>query len=449
MRTASSPTLISFILLLMINRYCERKCAAAIRTRSHKGKVMAVLYKNKITINLNDICIWLIYIYILATLFTPVDTFKFKKITFAALFILSFFDLYEKKIEKDMLYMVFFGFLFPAILILITIIEGVSFGSAVSRGFAGLYVCFYFIIRNRHKQFEVMLMQMLRIMALSICVSALLDLTHILTIENNPLMQWMHTSENAMIGKGSNFAFYYLLFYKTSPLLFIMLGYATHKKKYFDIVLSAAAIFLSGTRANVFVLAAVLAALFVFTYKNKKYKYHIILAGVVVGLCLLPLVLPKIIEVFREKSDSDAVRNGHLISIFQLFRDNPVAIFFGTGFDSYFYSSGVKANINIIELSYWDLLRQVGLFGLLPFMFFYIYPIFKLWKTDYRHVAITLAAFLIISYTNPFLYSSTGALYMVYAYTKVYRSYCSDHNCNIITEATDGEQNRIDHSADI
>lgn len=410
---------------------------------------MAVLYKNKITINLNDVCIWLIYVYLFATLFTPIDTFKLKKITFAALFILSIFDLYENKIEKDMLYMGFFGFLFPAILILITIIEGVPFGSAVSRGFAGLYVCFYFIIRNRHKQFEVMLVQMLRVMALSICISVLLDITRIMTIENNPLMQWMHISENAMIGKGSNFAFYYLIFYKTSPLLFIMLGYATHKKKYFDIVLSALAIFLSGTRANVFVLAAALAALFLFTYKNKKYKYHIIFMCVIAGLCLLPVVLPNIIEIFQEKSGSDAVRDGHLISIFQVFKNNPAAIFFGTGFDSYFYSSGVNANINIIELSYWDLLRQVGLFGLLPFMFFYLYPIFKLWKTDYRHVAITLAAFLIISYTNPFLYSSTGALYMVYAYSKVYHSYCSDHKCNIQTEVTDGEQNCINHSADI
>ena len=71
----------------------------------------------------------------------------------------------------------------------------------------------------------------------------------------------------------------------------------------------------------------------------------------------------------------------------------------------------------IVEVSYWNLLRQVGLVPFLAFMTMYIYPVVKLIKEN-RHWAYAAAfiGYLAICYNDPLLYSTTGNTVLLFMY---------------------------------
>jgi hypothetical protein len=252
---------------------------------------------------------------------------------------------------------------------------------------------------------------------------AMLDVIGILDIYNNPILMWFYYSNNAMIGKGSHVTFYYLIFFKTSPLLFLSLFYCLKNKKYFSALINCIAIFFSGTRANVFILVACLIFYFIFLQPNKTFRHISII------LCIFALVyilidrsiINYIVDIFERKSSSDLVRNGHLLGIFKYWSTNQLNFLVGSGFSSEFYSYGVGEYVSNIELSYWNLLRQVGLLPFIVIFCIYLYPLVSLSKDKNNYwIIISYVAYLIIAYTNPFLYSSTGVTLLLFLYFKMF-----------------------------
>jgi len=132
-------------------------------------------------------------------------------------------------------------------------------------------------------------------------------------------------------------------------------------------------------------------------------------------------LIEKLLDVFARKSTGDETRYGHLVGVIEFWESHPINFIIGSGFTSKFFSYGVNDYVSNIELSYWNLLRQVGIIAFSGMMVMYIYPIkLLLKKKKHKEMVIAYIIYLIIAYTNPFLYSSTGMLITLYMYYLCY-----------------------------
>lgn len=87
------------------------------------------------------------------------------------------------------------------------------------------------------------------------------------------------------------------------------------------------------------------------------------------------------------------------------------------GARSYYFSYARNELINQSELSYVELLRQIGLIGLVPFMSFLIKPIYRLLTNkNFTWLALSFALYLIKCYFDPFLFTSTGFILIAVVY---------------------------------
>lgn len=367
--------------------------------------------------------VFLTSIFVLNVVFLPNDTFNLKIITLLFLLLINIPICFNPKTHVDKL-IIFFGFFLTSFTIIWSILLTNDL-SNISLGYAGYILLLYPIIKTHKINFRKIFLFILNLMAYFTVIMAVLDLLHIVPMETNQLLMWFNTSSNAMIGKGSHLPIYYMIFFKTSPLLFFALLESLYSGKKFRFVVLFISILLSGTRANILILIAVTIIYLCFFHKNTRLRHAFMLLFVCAVIVLLidGRVLGLIYDMFARKSSSDAVRAGHIQGLLEYWRHNPINFIVGSGFSSQFYSYGVNEMTSSIELSYWNLLRQVGLLFFIPMMNMYLYPVFKLIKfRNQRHLILAYLAYLVISYTNPFLYSSTGlvaVLFMYYTYGRL------------------------------
>lgn len=364
----------------------------------------------------------LIFLFLMSSLILPSDNYHIKKITFVLLMAINVFTFLGIRDTYESRYILFYGVAYTVFIISLSILvrQGSVIG-VIMRGYSGFLLLLYFIIVKYDLNYEKMLLISVGAMALIIFSAVALDVIRVLDLFNNPVIIWLSKTDNAMVSRGANTSFYYLIFLKCSPLIIILLLYSIYKRNLIIAVIALFAVIFSGTRANVFVAMGTLVLYLFFCEKNKPVKYMAILAIFAVLVLYGETLYDSVIRIFQNKASSDAVRSGHMESLLELFRSKPTALLWGTGLDSEIFSIGVGKNVTTLELSYWDILRQVGLVGFIPFAFFLLYPFFGLLDTDYRWLAFAYLGFLIISYTNPFLYGSTGYIIYLYVYLAVFK----------------------------
>jgi hypothetical protein len=182
------------------------------------------------------------------------------------------------------------------------------------------------------------------------------------------------------------------------------------------------ALIISGTRANVLfpVLFVLIFALFHVKNKYKDIKYILFIFIFVT----LMLFLNDLIMIFKETfiskgAISNTIRLGHIQGIKELFVNKPWIILFGSGMGSEFYSYGINSLTSSIEWSYVDLLRQMGIFFFMIFMFFVLAP-FVFIKKIAIYKKYSYLTYLFIAATNPLLFSSTSYLVFIYMYISYY-----------------------------
>ena len=147
---------------------------------------------------------------------------------------------------------------------------------------------------------------------------------------------------------------------------------------------------------------------------NKDFKYKkifkiILIFTIGVYLFVSIDVLEVIKIMFEKKSYGDDVRLLTLISIKNLWENNPISFFLGFGMTSSFYNIAYNSYTVLVELSYWNLLRQLGLFLFVLAMYMFLKPLFSVAKNkNTRVLSFGYISYLIVAYTNPLLYSSTG-----------------------------------------
>jgi len=359
--------------------------------------------------------IFLIVFFLINVVFIPNDTFSMKKASFILLIFLNIPCFFQFK-DRDDFFFLLYGFLFPTYTIIKSWLMVGNLSGNFMEGFSGYMFLIYFIIKRHGIDYETILMKILMAMAWFMVLMAILDFTHIRPTLSNPLLMWFQYTDNGMIGRGSNHAFGIIYFMKSSPLLLLALPYQIKRNKPIQAAVAFFALLLSGTRANVLLAVMVLFTCYIYKDKNPKRKALLIVleiaavAVVVIGTD----VVQKMIDVFVMKADGDNIRSLTMKSIIDVWKDEPIKFLTGSGYASNFYSQGRKEFVNTVELSYWNLLRRVGILSFLAIMYMFLKPLRQIRMETI--ICFGYIAFLAVAYVDPVLFSSTGISAVLYMY---------------------------------
>ena len=377
-----------------------------------------VQIRKSMSISIDKINSFLLFVFLFNTVFVPNDTFMLKDISLILLLVINCNKLIDIG-EKDTIVVFLFGFVLTTVTIIqSTLLTGDLIGNVLAN-YMGYILMLYPIIKKSKYDLEKVVMTLFKWMVLFIIFMTLLDFVNILPLDKNGILMWLHSSNNAMIGKGSHLPIGYAMFLKATPMLIVALPAFISKGEYLLSVATCVALILSGTRANMFMAVAIFAACI--AYKNRKKVCILfcvfIMLAFVLWISIDDTFINFIVDMFERKSGSDETRTRTLESIFNLWKENPMDLIIGQGYSSEFYDAGSKTVTSNVELSYWNLLREIGLIGFIPMMIMFLYPAIKLvLRREHIEVCIGYLAYLVIAYTNPLLHSSTGLTVLLYMY---------------------------------
>ena len=369
----------------------------------------------------------LISVFVLICVIFPGDIYSLKKILFFSICIVNMNLIISSLTSKKNGILAFFGFVFPTILFLYSSLMIGNILVAFSRSFAAYMFLLIFVVKHYKIDFEKILIKSITLIAFATVVLTLLDVAGLINVNTGFFRnEIMYGYGLGLMGKSPLYPFYYKIFFRTSPLLVILLFKKFNDSRYIITLLTLAALIISGTRANVLFPIFFLTAFFVFSTGNKSklIKY----AFVAVTITSVALFSGFIIEAFNEAivvrgEVSDIVRQGHIEGIKGLIRNDPWIILRGSGMGSEFYSYGTFSYVSSIEWSYIDLWRQMGFLFFFLFLVFISIPLFYRYGTgNYKKYAYI--TYLCIAATNPLLFSSTSYLVFIYIYydLKKYKS---------------------------
>lgn len=365
--------------------------------------------------------------FIIICLFFPADFYNLKKIAFGLLIMIGInkiLYLFSAKYRP----VFFMALIFPLGTILYSMLLGSSFSDAFSSGYAGVLFFILIIVCEYNIDYESILIRCLKFLCYAIILIALLDFFNIYDVNAmNPIREFIYENHMGVIGKSEAYAAYYKLFFKTSPLLIVLLYYSFERKKWIDMILSFCALILSGTRGNIFV-AFILLIIMVFTHKTKTRKQRK-LKKIFIGVTLLAgiLLTPTVIKIGFDMMNasgsfaSDAIRLGQLQGLAVELSD-PLKILLGSGYgNSLMMDYGRGYMTEDFEWAYFSLLLKVGLIWFIAYMIFLIRPLFAKINLSMK---ILHLGYMAIAFTNPLLYSSTAMLMYIYIYYMMNKDKC-------------------------
>lgn len=180
---------------------------------------------------------------------------------------------------------------------------------------------------------------------------------------------------------------------------------------------------ISGTRSSVLLPILLVGILILIYCRNGRYMRYLVYPGVFL-FCIAFFVLLAMLLMEKDEP-SNLVKYAHLTSYKKLFEDNPQYLIFGQGPATEFYSAGFRKMSIRTEWTYLELLRNFGILSL-PIMYVILRPMFKLFSAArYEESAFAIAMayfiYLIIAGTNPLLFSSTGMMVLISAYSYLER----------------------------
>jgi hypothetical protein len=127
----------------------------------------------------------------------------------------------------------------------------------------------------------------------------------------------------------------------------------------------------------------------------------------------------ELFSVFTGESDSLDVRNGHLVSVFEIFKENPLYFLFGQGPGSIFFTTGTYSITDNIEISQLEYIRKYGILSFMVFCFLYFMPLFSRFKSDV-YIKGALVIYFVVSFSNPVLFSIFSMLYLAFVYVEIF-----------------------------
>lgn len=174
------------------------------------------------------------------------------------------------------------------------------------------------------------------------------------------------------------------------------------------LLINMAAMFFSATRNNIIACLLVPISI-VYWYSKRK----IFILCVVIFLSVLCIINMDAIKnsMFRPDEHSNRYKLSFLKDYLTLFADEEVLLF-GQGLGSYFNTT-MRGYVSLTELTYFEFIRRFGLILSLPSFALLLYPLSKLRLKRYRsihYLFIVYLFYLIMTFFNPFLMSSSGML---------------------------------------
>lgn len=221
-----------------------------------------------------------------------------------------------------------------------------------------------------------------------------------------------------------------MFYWGSLPSMTIVLGYylykvfSEYKFKYLIFTILVAIPFLiSGSRVPILIPFACLYFVMSFSIKNcnnKFVRYSFYILPIIIGMFIIYISYMLASDLTQT---SNAAKYGHVDSYLDLFASHPEYIFWGQGVGSKFYTVGFGRMTDITELTYFEILRVYGLFGI-PLMCVIIYPIYKLWKHRKYGLVYSMIwsyiVFLVSAGTNPKLLNTAGMIVVVVMYSFLY-----------------------------
>lgn len=243
----------------------------------------------------------------------------------------------------------------------------------------------------------------------------ILDVLNILNIFDNPLAIFLTETGDMLLGKGALSTYGYFVFYKTVPLLVVSLCYYSFRGDIFKQLVLLLALCASGTRANF--LTGVIAIVFGNLYKYRNNKSVVLMFVFFVAFILYFYVYDDYVYKSSLKSYvSDSVKISDILTITEMMARDKISALLGWGIGSYFLSE-TRGWINCVEVSFFDYARQVGLMFFSLFMYFILYPIYKLYlKKEEWWLLVGYILYISIASTNPLLLTSTAFLVYLLVY---------------------------------
>ena len=365
----------------------------------------------------NDFNKYMIIFFLFFALLTPADSLKLKLLSFICILIININKILSFLTMKKNLFYTFFIVIFPLMLFVLSSLKNQDWIELVKFFYIFSYLLLIPICEYRGINLLKYFIYILNVIAFIIVVSAILDGVGILTINNNPLLMFLNNAGEAQISVSQFAIFHYVIFLNASPLVLISFSYYLFKRNYSLALIHFLALIWSGTRANIYLGIAMILLYIYFDKRIRIMKPLLVLSLIIIVILYGRGFYERVTRINLAKSYGDEIRSLNLESIKLAMNNSWVNYFFGMGARSYYFSYARNELINQSELSYVELLRQIGLIGLVPFMTFLIKPIYRLLTNkNFTWLALSFALYLIKCYFDPFLFTSTGFILIAVVY---------------------------------
>lgn len=286
----------------------------------------------------------------------------------------------------------------------------------------GGYSCLYFLILYPILYYKIdilkIFIRVLKCLAILTVVCVLLDAANLMSIYQNPILDFFYTTKNlAVITKGSIYYSYYKLYFKAAVLLTVLASYSLHKKQYVWCIISGLAMFFTGSDMLTLAYLYIVMIMFISSFCKIDLK-KIAIEGTIFA-CLFLMFAVYLFPAL----DPLGVRQSIIKDIGLILLDKPSSLFLGSGYGTPIYIT-VRGDYEMaLEWSFLDFFRMYGILGLIAILIIISWPIYKLYKAEENTWMILAATgFIIVATTNPLLNNSTGFSMLVLMYALVLKN---------------------------
>ncbi len=167
-------------------------------------------------------------------------------------------------------------------------------------------------------------------------------------------------------------------------------------------------------------MVLILWGLIIFVKKSYWRVFLIPLIILIAGIILFYLPFgSELFSIFSGDNEGVEIRNGHIASVLDEFKNHPITIFTGEGPGSFFYTKGRSVFADNIEISQLEYLRKYGVIGFLIFNIVYFAPLFSNNKKSF-YLKGTLVVYYFVAFSNPVLFSIFAMMFLTYAYLNTF-----------------------------
>jgi hypothetical protein len=367
-----------------------------------------------------------IYLLISVSVFDPADKLlKIKVPVFVFIWIIFLLEIVIKK--KDIhypqqlvFYFYLFSILFPLISICIYMFKDGNlenyFGFYYLKSYLFLTLVFILYARN---------INIIKPLSANITVLSLISIFFLLTVFNDPNIfnYWYAIGHKYGIFSLSQRTYgnisYNMVYFHTVPLSVVTVSYFTFKVRFTKgfyrllflilLLINIIGMIVGGSR-NSIIMSIFIPILVLYWYSsNKKLILVFILIFLIIILNIFSAEIKDMIDV---NSRSNKIKLGHIRDMFSIL-SNANTLLLGQGLGSYYFSIARQKNIYVIELTYLDIFRQYGLIMGLCYLIMFLFPLMKLrlnFNRERHYIFLAYIGYLIMSISNPFIFSSSGML---------------------------------------